>query len=94
MRVCEMVASNCLLSLSMLVEGVSRGKFSEEVQQVESVIRRRFAMGSSMSEMRLKDELLKQEFSQTSVDRAIYQLISKEVLAYTDRRTKIQRIRL
>ena len=89
-----MVASNCLLSLSMLVEGVSRGKFSEEVQQVESVIRRRFAMGSSMSEMRLKDELLKQEFSQTSVDRAIYQLISKEVLAYTDRRTKIQRIRL
>lgn len=47
-----------------------------------------------MSEMRLKDELLKQEFSQTSVDRAIYQLISKEVLAYTDRRTKIQRIRL
>ena len=94
MRVCEMVASNCLLSLSMLVEGVSRGKFSEEVQQVESVIRRRFAMGSSMSEMRLKDELLKHEFSQTSVDRAIYQLISKEVLAYTDRRTKIQRIRL
>ena len=77
-----------------VVEGISRGKFSEEVQQVESVIRRRFAMGSSMSEQRLREELLKQEFSATSVDRAIYQLISKEVLAYTDRRTKIQRIRL
>ena len=77
-----------------LVEGTSRGKFSEEVQQVESVIRRRFAMGSSMTEQRLKDELLKQEFSQTSVDRAIYQLISREVLAYTDRRTKVQRIRI
>ena len=77
-----------------IVEGISRGKFSEEVQQVESVIRRRFAMGSSMSEQRLREELLKQEFSSTSVDRAIYQLIAKEILAYTDRRTKIQRIRL
>jgi DNA replication licensing factor MCM5 len=53
------------LSCFCIVEGVSRGKFSE-VQQVESVIRRRFAVGSSMSEMRLKDELLKLEFSQTS----------------------------
>jgi DNA replication licensing factor MCM5 len=51
-------------------------------------------MGSSMSEQRLREELLKQEFSSTSVDRAIYQLIAKEILAYTDRRTKIQRIRL
>ncbi|KAJ3367508.1 minichromosome maintenance protein 5 [Kappamyces sp. JEL0680] len=79
---------------SGMVEGVSRGKFSEEVQQVESVIRRRFAIGSSISENRLKEELLKQEFSQQSVDRAIYQMISREVLVYTDRRTKIQRIRM
>ena len=51
-------------------------------------------MGSSMSEQRLREELLKQEFSAVAVDRAIYQLAAKEILAYTDRKTKITRIRL
>lgn len=46
-----------------------------------------------MSEDRLKAFLLKLEYSQTSVDRAVYQLVAKEVLGYTDRRTKLQRIR-
>lgn len=76
-----------------LVEGVSRGKFSEEVQKVESVIRRRFTLGSSIVESRLKDELLKMEFAQTSIDRAIYQLVAKEVLAYEEKRVKIKRVK-
>ncbi|KAI8897959.1 MCM2/3/5 family-domain-containing protein [Globomyces pollinis-pini] len=78
---------------SGMVEGVTRGKFAEEVGQVEEVIRRRFAVGSSMSERRLKDELLKQDFSENSVNRAVYQLITKEVLVYQDRRSKIARVR-
>lgn len=78
---------------SGMVEGVSRGKFSEEVQRVEDVIRKRFSMGSVMSEKRLKDELLKQDFSETAVNRAVYQLISKEILTYRDRRANIARVR-
>jgi DNA replication licensing factor MCM5 len=64
---------------SGMVEGVSRGKFSEEVSKVEDVIRKRFPVGSSMSEKRLKDELLKQDYSQTSVDRAVYQMTLTDV---------------
>lgn len=77
---------------SGIIEGTSRGKFSEEVQQVENYIRRRFPQGNTMSELRLKDELIKKEFSESSVARAIYQLIAKEVLIYTDRRSKITRV--
>jgi hypothetical protein len=60
---------------------------------VEDVIRRRFAVGSVMAERKLKEELLKQKYSEIAVNRAIYQLVSKEVLAYKDRRTKITRAR-
>ncbi|KAJ3269265.1 minichromosome maintenance protein 5 [Terramyces sp. JEL0728] len=74
------------------VEGVSRGKFSETVSKVEDVIRRRFAVGSTISERRLKEELMK-EFDENSVNRAIYQMAAKEVLVYKDRRTRLQRIR-
>ena len=75
------------------MEGLSRGKFSEEVERVENLIRRRFAVGSSMSERRLKEELLKQDFTQHSIDKAVFKLIQKEVLVYEERRTKIRRVR-
>jgi DNA replication licensing factor MCM5 len=75
------------------VEGVSGGKFVEEVQRAESFIRRRLPIGSSTTEDRLKKELLSQEFSQNAINRAIYLLIQKEVLAHSDRRLKIMRIR-
>lgn len=77
----------------IVVEGVSRGKFSEEVNNVEEVIRRRFPIGSQMSESRLKEELLKQDYSAASVDKAIFKLIQKEVIVYEMRRTKIRRVR-
>ncbi|KAJ1344472.1 hypothetical protein BSLG_001032 [Batrachochytrium salamandrivorans] len=70
------------------------GKFSEEVERIEDMIRRRFAIGSSMSERRLKEELLKQDFSQASIDKAVFKLMQKEVLVYEERRTKVRRIRL
>ncbi|KAH6582578.1 hypothetical protein BASA50_010686 [Batrachochytrium salamandrivorans] len=79
---------------SGMVEGFSRGKFSEEVERIEDMIRRRFAIGSSMSERRLKEELLKQDFSQASIDKAVFKLMQKEVLVYEERRTKVRRIRL
>jgi DNA replication licensing factor MCM5 len=78
---------------SYKVEGLSRGKFAEEVQTVEDVIRKRFPLGSHMSERRLKDELLKQDFSADSVNKAIFKLLQKEVLMYEERRTKIRRVR-
>ncbi|KAJ8330738.1 minichromosome maintenance protein 5 [Batrachochytrium dendrobatidis] len=79
---------------SGMVEGFSRGKFSEEVERIEDLIRRRFAIGSSMSERRLKEELLKQDFSQASIDKAMFKLMQKEVLIYEERRTKVRRVRL
>ena len=77
----------------MIVEGVSRGKFSEEVQHVEDIIRRRFAIGSVISERRLKEELMKQEYSLGSIEKALFKLLQKEVLMYEERRTRIRRVR-
>jgi DNA replication licensing factor MCM5 len=78
---------------SGIVEGVSRGKFAEEVSHVEDIIRKRFAIGSQISEARLKEELNKQDFTEGVVDKAIFKLIQKEVLVYENRRTKIRRVR-
>jgi DNA replication licensing factor MCM5 len=78
---------------SGMVEGLSRGQFADEVHQVEDVIRRRFPVGSTMPIVSLKAELQKQDFSDTAIDRAIYQLEAKEVLHSIDRRTKIKRIK-
>ncbi len=83
-----------LAPLTNVVEGVTRGKFSEEVNNVENLIRRRFGMGASMPVQRLREELIKHEYSEQTVDRAIYQLAAREVLVYSDRKNRITRVRL
>ncbi|KAI8927661.1 MCM2/3/5 family-domain-containing protein [Entophlyctis helioformis] len=78
---------------SGMVDGQTRGKMTDEVQRIEDLIRRRFAVGSSMAERRLKDELAKQDYSMAGIDKAIFKLIQKEVLVYEERRTKVRRVR-
>jgi DNA replication licensing factor MCM5 len=73
------------------VEGVSRGKFAAEVERVETFLLKRFAVGSDMSEKNLKDELVRKEFSEASVDRVIHKLKAKQVL-YQERRGRIRRV--
>ncbi|KAL2919540.1 minichromosome maintenance protein 5 [Polyrhizophydium stewartii] len=78
---------------SVEVEGMSRGELAEEVERVVDHIRRRFAVGSSMLERHLKQELTNQGFSASSVDKAIFRLTHKEVLVYEERREKVRRVR-
>ena len=78
---------------SGMIEGNMDGSLMDQVQRIEDVIRRRFPIGSHISEKRLKDELAKQEFLPACINKAIFKLIQKEVLVYEDRRTKIRRIR-
>lgn len=60
---------------------------------MEDVIRKRFPVGSGVSERRLKDVLLKQDFSESSIDKALFKLLQKEIFVYEERRTKIRRLR-
>lgn len=79
---------------SGIVEGSNLGKFSAEVSQVQDVILRRFPVGSQMSATRLVDELMKQDFSENAVNKAIFKLSQKEVLKYEERRTRLRRVRV
>eukprot|EP00842_Homolaphlyctis_polyrhiza_P004395 jgi/Hompol1/4957/HPOL_001889-RA len=78
---------------SGMVDGLSPNKVSEEVERVEDLIRRRFAVGSCMLGSNLKAELVKQKFSEYAIDKAIFKLIQKEVLVYEGRREKVRRVR-
>ena len=43
-----------------IVDGLDRGKFSDQVTKIEEQIRRRLPLGSRISERNLKEELAKQ----------------------------------
>ena len=78
---------------SGIVEGQTRGAFSEQVQKLEELILRRFPIGSCISERRLTEQLVGHNFSEATVSKAIYKLTQKDVLAYEERRTKLRRQR-
>lgn len=60
--------------------------------QVESVIRRRLQVGAVVSERRMREELIKLDFSEMAISRAIYQLLAKETLNYRDKRVTLVRV--
>jgi hypothetical protein len=63
------------------------------VQQVENIIRRRLPVGSSVSVQRLREEVSKNSLSAVAIDRALYHMLSKEILVLKDRGMRVTRIK-
>ncbi|RKO89743.1 MCM2/3/5 family-domain-containing protein [Blyttiomyces helicus] len=76
-----------------MVEGYSRSRFSDEVQRIEDQIRKRTRIGTKVPEKALRDELENQDFNKDAIRKAIEILVRKDVLAYSDRRMKLLRVR-
>ena len=74
-------------------ESGQHGHFAEQVNKVQETIRKRFSKGSTLRESKIKEELCRSGFEEVAVDRAIYQLVAKGVLAYAERRSKLTRVR-
>ena len=74
-------------------ESGQHGHFADQVNKVQDTIRKRFSKGSTLRESKIKEELCRSGFEEVAVDRAIYQLVAKGVLAYAERRSKLTRVR-
>lgn len=70
----------------------TRPEFNKHVDQIQQQVRRRLPVGSQISTASLVDDLIKQGFSDMSVDRAIHILVQKEILRYMDRRMVVRRV--
>ncbi|TPX33365.1 hypothetical protein SmJEL517_g03728 [Synchytrium microbalum] len=68
------------------VEGLSRAEYNEEVGRIRDQINRRLPVGSQVSERALKDDLIRQGFTNAAVDRSIGMMVGREILQYKQRR--------
>ncbi|KAJ3330565.1 minichromosome maintenance protein 5 [Blyttiomyces sp. JEL0837] len=75
-------------------QGLDVGALSADVNKIQSHIRRRLPVGSRISSRNLKDELINQNFTDATIDKAIGILLQKEVLQYEKRRLILRRIAL
>jgi len=65
----------------------------EEVDNVETILLRRLPIGSTISVDRLKKDLGHLHFSSVAIAKSLQNLVSKEVLMYVSRGTKLRRKR-
>ena len=73
-------------------EGLSRGAVNEEVQKIESEVRRRLPIGWSTSYQALVKEFVQdQGYSQHSLDRTLYVLEKREVIRFSNQKKVVHR---
>lgn len=73
------------------VDGMSLGEVQNQVTQIETDIRRRLPVGSSISERRLTDDFVKQGFTGSAVSKAILIMVRQEILQYRNQRNTLYR---
>ncbi|GJQ11857.1 hypothetical protein GpartN1_g3648.t1 [Galdieria partita] len=76
-----------------VVDGILRPEVLAEVQRVEAMIRRRLFVGSTMSERRMLDEILKSSITEFAARKAIQIMIQRGELEYRKQRHLICRVR-
>ncbi|KAI9209755.1 MCM2/3/5 family-domain-containing protein [Polychytrium aggregatum] len=74
------------------LEGMVGNGNKDEVNRIQTQIRRRLPIGSRITERNLRNDLENQQFDPSSINRAISILIQKETLQYRDRRMILVRI--
>ncbi|EME26479.1 DNA replication licensing factor MCM5 [Galdieria sulphuraria] len=76
-----------------VVDGILRPEVLAEVQRVEAMIKRRLFVGSTMSERRMLDEILKSSITEFAARKAIQIMIQRGELEYRKQRHLICRVR-
>jgi hypothetical protein len=62
-----------------------------EIQNAETLLKRRLPIGSQISEKHVIDDFIKQGISEFSVRKAIHVMITKQELEYRSQRKRIYR---
>ncbi|KAJ1978641.1 minichromosome maintenance protein 5 [Dimargaris xerosporica] len=73
------------------VEGVTRTELLAEVQQIEKTIRRRLVLGSTVSTRALKDQFLREGFSEHAFEKALNILVRQDTLSFSNQRLTVRR---
>ncbi|KAJ1656983.1 minichromosome maintenance protein 5 [Dispira simplex] len=73
------------------VEGITRADLLVEVQQIEKTIRRRLVLGSTVSTRALKEQFLREGFSDHAFDRALNILVRQDTLSFSNQRLSVRR---
>eukprot|EP00871_Galdieria_phlegrea_P000156 jgi/Galph1/1140/GphlegSOOS_G5755.1 len=76
-----------------VVDGILRPEVLAEVQRVEDMIKRKLFVGSTISERRIVDEILKSNITEFAARKAIQIMIQRGELAYRKQRHLICRVR-
>jgi DNA replication licensing factor MCM5 len=75
------------------VEGLSRGELNQEMQKIESEIRRRLPIGWSTSYQALTKEFVQgQGYSQHALERTLFVLEKREVIRFSGQKKVVHRI--
>lgn len=90
-RVSTMAASRSGVLPAM--EGAMSGEFLVEVNAAEAAIKRRLAVGFSLAERRLVQELRQQLLSDSAVTKALQVMMGRRELEWRKQRTAVHRVR-
>ncbi|RKP39571.1 MCM2/3/5 family-domain-containing protein [Dimargaris cristalligena] len=73
------------------VEGVTRAELQAEVQQIEKTVRRRLVLGSTVSTRALKDQFLREGYTEHAFERALNILVRQDTLSFSNQRLTVRR---
>ncbi|KAJ1929399.1 minichromosome maintenance protein 5 [Tieghemiomyces parasiticus] len=73
------------------VEGVTRNELQAEVLRIEKAVRRRLVLGSTVSTRALKDQFLREGFTEHAFERALTILVRQDTLSFSNQRLTVRR---